>query len=172
MNARSWLSAAITAVLVMAGLGAAAGLCWIVVAQPAQWEYAEQGLVLSESAAAEQFGIVAWFVAIGFVLCLVFGWVLAARRAEDGWRVVPVVIVATLLGAVVCSRVGYSFGPPDPRSVTGLQLGDQVPMQFELGSFSPMLLWTLGGLVGLVGAVFLRAPDESQEDVVTARSTP
>ena len=156
----------------MAALGVVAGFAWIFVAQPAQWEYREQGLVFSESAAAEQFGIVVWFVFIGFVLCLIFGWVLAVRRAEDGWRLVPVVIAASLLAAVICSRVGYSFGPPDPRTVTGLQPGDRVPMRLELGAFSPMLVWTLGGLLGILGATYLRAAEPAQDDAVTARSEP
>lgn len=172
MSTRSWFSAAVTAVVVMAALGAAAGFVWISVAQPAHWEYREQGLVLSEGAVAEQFGIVAWFAVIGFVLSLVFGWVLTIRRAQDGWRLAPVAIVATLLAAVICSRVGYSFGPPDPQTVTGLQPGDRVPMRFELGAFSPMLVWTLGGLLGIVGAVFLRAPEPDRDAALTARSEP
>lgn len=172
MSVKSWLSAAVTAVLVMAVLGAAAGFLWLAVAQPAQWEYREQGLVLSEGAAAAQFGIVAWFAVIGFVLSVVFGWVLAVRRAADGWRLAPVVIVATVVAALICSRVGYSFGPPDPQTVTGLQPGDRVPMRFELGAVSPMLMWTLGGLLGIVAATFLRAPEPVQGDAVTARSEP
>lgn len=166
MNREGRLAAAITAVLLMAVAGVAAGFGWLLVATPAQWEFTEGGLVLTEAAAGRQFGIVGWFVVVGLVVSLLFGWFLERRRPRDGWFLVPVVVVGCLVAALICSRVGLAFGPPDPQTVRGLEPGDQVPMRFELSAFSPLLMWVVGGLIGLGAATYLRSPE------VTERSGP
>lgn len=153
---RSWLSAAITVVMVIAVVGVLAGFAWILLAEPAHWEYTEQGLALTETAAGEQFGVLAWFSGIGLAVSVVAGVLLERWRPADGWRLVPVIIAGTLIGAALCARVGRVFGPPDPSEAAGLHLGDQVPMTLELGAFSPLLVWVVGGLIGLGVSVYLR----------------
>ena len=153
MRRDGWLTTLISVVLAMTVFGAAAGVLWLRLATPARWEYTEAGLVLTESAAGQQFGIVAWYVLIGVVTSAIFGWVMQRRRRAIGWYVVPLVVVGSLVAAVVASRVGLVFGPADPRTVGGLQIGDTVPMRLELGAFSPLLTWVAGGLLGIGGSL-------------------
>ncbi|OUZ09922.1 hypothetical protein BHE97_08900 [Aeromicrobium sp. PE09-221] len=163
---RTRLSAAVLVVLLAALVGIACGFLWLLIAEPAQWLYTEQGLVLDEAAAAQQFGIVAWFVVIGGVVGLIGGWALERWRSPDGWILVPLVVVAGLVAALLCSRVGLAFGPPDPAGVTGIEVGDRVPLRFALDAFSPLLSWVIGGLLGLAASVYVRpaAPRESAGD--------
>ena len=163
---RTRLSSALLT-LVLAGLvGVACGFLWLVVAEPAQWLYTEQGLVLDETAAGRQFGIVAWFVLIGGVVGLIGGWTLERWRTQDGWTLVPLVVAAGLVAGLLCSRVGLAFGPPDPAGVTGIEVGDHVPLRFTLDAFSPLLSWVIGGLLGLAASVYARpaAPRDSAGD--------
>jgi len=155
---RPGLSAAITALLAMAVAGVIAGFAWVLFAEPARWEYTEQGLVLTETAAARQFGVVAWFVGIGAAVSVVAGVIVERIRRLAGWRSVLVVVVGTLVAGCLCARVGLVFGPADPGQAAGLAIGDEVPMRLRVGSFSPVLAWVIGGLVGLGVSTYLRRP--------------
>lgn len=153
---RTRLTAVLMTLVVAALVGVVAGFVWILVAEPAQWQYTEQGLVLDETAAGHQFGVVGWFVVIGLLVGLVGGWTLERLRTADGWLLVPLAVVAGLVAALLCSRVGLAFGPSDPAAATGLQVGDRVPMRLTLDAFSPMLSWVIGGLFGLAASVYVR----------------
>jgi hypothetical protein len=135
-------------------LGIVAGLVWVQLARPAEWEVRDNGIVLTEMASRGQFSVIVVFVAIGIVTSLLWS-VVAARALPDlGWLLVPLVVVLTALAAVIAWRVGVELGPPPPASVAGLAVGDRVPAQLSVDGIAPFLVWPIFGLVGVIGATW------------------
>jgi hypothetical protein len=146
--------------VVMLALGVAGGLFWVWLAEPAQWEVTEQGIILTEDAARGQFEVVVAFVAIGAVLCL--GWGVAAGRVlrEIGWRLVPVFAVFASAAALIAWRVGVALGPADPRDTVDPSLGDRLPAQLEIDAVAPFVVWPIFALAGLLLAAWLDRSDD------------
>lgn len=142
------------AVLVAGVVGVAAGLVWVWLAQPAQWEAREGRLVLTEAAARGQFSVVVVFVLIGVIASVVGGWLVVRLVPDLGWFAVPVVLVLSSLAALVAWRVGVALGPPDPGSVAGVTDGDRVPSRLMIDSVAPFVVWPIFGLAGVIGATW------------------
>ncbi|AWB92011.1 hypothetical protein [Aeromicrobium chenweiae] len=151
---------AVIASVLMLALGLAAGLVWLWLADPAEWQVTNRGIVLTESAAQNQFSVVAMFVLVGAVSSLVWGWAVGRRLQDLGWVTTPLVVVVTALAALVAWRVGVALGPADPTTVPRPALGGRIPAQLKVDSVVPVLVWPIFGLLGLVGATWtLRASD-------------
>lgn len=156
----------IAAVLVVA---VAAGIAWLVLAQPAQLESREQGLVLTEAASRAQFGVVVVFVLVGAVVSFtgaaVCAWLLPTRE----WFWVPVFALAAGVASLVAWQVGVRLGPGDPVTDGDVRVGDTVSAQLAVDAVAPFLVWPLFALLGLLFALWLAGDrgehrvDESSE---------
>lgn len=155
------LNSLVVSVLAVVASAVPAAVLWILVAQPSTWRETGDGLVLTESAAGHQFGVIAWFVAMGVVVGSLGGWWVERRHGELGPMVVAALVLASLLAAVLMAWIGLQFGPADPGTVTGLVVGDTVPMQLDLGSVAPWLAWPFGA----VSAFFVSAYRRPTADV-------
>lgn len=144
----------VVAALVTVVTGLAAGLVWVWLAHPAQWEATEGRLVLTEAAARGRFSVVVVFVLIGVIVSVVGGWLVVRLVPDLGWLAVPVVAVLTVLAAVVAWRIGILLGPPDPSSVSGVKDGDRVPSELVIDSVAPFMVWPIFGLAGVIGATW------------------
>ncbi|KQX76114.1 hypothetical protein [Aeromicrobium sp. Root472D3] len=134
--------------------GLVGGLVWLWLAQPAEWEGRDGGLVLTEAAARGQFSVVVVFVLVGVIASVVSGWVTARLLPDLGWLAVPLVAVLSAVAAVVAWRVGVELGPPDPSTVAGVADGDRVPARLAVDNVAPFLVWPIFGLVGVIGATW------------------
>lgn len=137
-------------------LGIASGLVWIWLAEPAQWEARDGGLVLTEAASQGQFSVIVVFVAVGIVASLVWAAAAGWALSDLGWLLVPVVVVVTTLAAVLAWRVGVELGPPSPGSASGVSTGDRVPARLEIDGLAPFLVWPIAGLVGVIASTWAR----------------
>ncbi len=153
-------------------LGAAGGLAWLWLAEPAEWQVTEQGTILTEDAVRGQFAVVVTFVLIGVVLSFTWGWAAGHALRELGWRLVPVFAAIATLGALIAWRIGATLGPADPRDAVDPSIGDRLPAPLEIDTVAPFLVWPIFALFGLLIAAWLDRSDEEEptEDVVTDRS--
>ena len=135
-------------------LGIVAGLVWLWLAHPAEWEARANGIVLTEAASKGQFSVIVVFVIIGAIASIVGGWVAVRVLPDLGWLLTPVVLVLTVVAGLVAWRVGVELGPPSPGSVAGVQVGDRVPSELAVDGVAPFLVWPIFGLVGVIGATW------------------
>lgn len=145
-------------------LGAAGGLLWLWLAEPAVWEVTERGIVLTEGASQSQFAVVVMFVGLGAGLCFVWGWVAGHALRELGWVLVPVFAGVSGVAAVIAWQVGVVLGPTDPRDIrtmAGLSLGDRLPAPHDIDAVAPFLVWPMFAVLGLLMAAWL---DRSEDD--------
>ena len=140
-------------------LGAAGGLLWLWLAEPAEWEVTAQGIVLTEEAARGQFAVVVMFVGLGAVLCFVWGWAAGRALREVGWMLVPVFAGVAGVAAVITWQVGVALGPTHPRDVVDPSLGDRLPAPLEIDAVAPFLVWPMFALLGLLMAAWLDRSD-------------
>ena len=136
-------------------LGAAGGLLWLWLAEPAEWEVTPQGIVLTEEAARGQFAVVVMFLGLGAALCFVWGWAAGRALREIGWLLVPVFAGVAGVAAVIAWQVGVALGPTHPRDVADPSLGDRLPAPLEIDAVAPFLVWPMFALLGLLMAAWL-----------------
>ncbi|MCD9197572.1 hypothetical protein [Aeromicrobium wangtongii] len=144
----------LTLALATLALGLAAGLVWLWLADPSQWQVSDRGILLTEAASRGQFQVVVMFVLVGLVVSLAAGWGIVQLLPDAGWLVVPVTIVATVLAALIAWRIGVDLGPPSPASVRDVQPGDTLPSRLAVDSVAPFLVWPIFGLLGVIGATW------------------
>lgn len=140
--------------LVTVVLGIVAGLVWLWLAEPAQWEARAGGVVMTEAASRGQFAVIVVFVLVGAVASLCCGWAVARMLPALGWLLTPLVLVMTSLAAVIAWRVGVHLGPPSPDTLTDVQVGDRLPAQLAVDSIPPFLAWPVFGLLGLMSSIW------------------
>lgn len=133
-------------------LGVLAGLVWLWLAEPAQWQIRDNGIVLTEGAAKAQFSVLVTFVLIGAAASVVAGLAVGWLLDDLGWLVVPVVAALATLAALIAWRVGVELGPPPPASVTGGSIGDTISARLEVDSVAAFVMWPMAALLGVVVA--------------------
>ena len=136
-------------------LGAAGGLIWLWLAEPAEWEVTTLGIVLTEEAARGQFAVIVTFVSVGAVLCFGWGWAAGRALREVGWLLVPAFALMAGGAAVIAWQIGAALGPTHPRDVADPSLGDRLPAPLEIDSVAPFLVWPMFALLGLLVAAWL-----------------
>lgn len=146
---------ALGALVGLALLAVASGFAWLLLAQPARLQASEEGLVLTEAASRDQFGVVVVFVLVGavvsFTAAAVTAWLLPRRE----WFWVPVFAAAAAVASLVAWQVGVRFGPDDPLARQDVPLGDTVSAQLAVDAVAPFLVWPLFALIGLLFAMWL-----------------
>jgi hypothetical protein len=131
-------------------LGVAAGFVWERLASPAEWEVRETGLVMDEAGSRGQFAVIVVFVLVGAVASLLCGLFSAWILRDIGWIVTPFIVGLTLVAAVIAWRLGVHLGPPDPSTVKGAAVGDQIPAELAVDGLAPFLMWPVFGLIGFI----------------------
>lgn len=144
-------------------MGLVAGLVWMWLADPGQWEVRGNGIVLTEAAAKGQFSVIVLFVEIGVVGSLLAGAVIGWTMQDLGWIITPLIVVLTIIASLIAWRVGVELGPPDPATVGGA-VGDKIPSRLEVDAVSPFLVWPIAGLVGVILAIWLDRRDDEDAD--------
>lgn len=135
-------------------LGVASGFVWLLLANPAEWEVTDNGIILTEDGAKGRFGVIVTFVLISILVAFLWGLIAGLRLHALGSLLVPVFAVAAILAGVLAWRVGVAFGPPDPASVTGASVGDKLPQRLAVDAVTPFLIWPIFALLGLLIAVY------------------
>jgi hypothetical protein len=147
----TWVRVLCAAVLT----GALAGALWLWWAQPATWAVTQESITLDEGGSRSQFAVVVNFIAIGCVVSLLWGALVARKEPAWGWVVVPVTVAATLVAAVVAWRIGVDFGPGSVESQLPAKPGSTVTSPLKVDSVAPFLAWPIAGLVAVVATVAL-----------------
>lgn len=143
-------------------LGVAAGFVWEWLADPAEWQVRDSGIVMTEAGSTGQFSVIVVFVLVGAVASLVWGSLTAWTLRDLGWVLTPFIIALTLVASLITWRLGVHLGPPDPSSVSGVSVGDRIPSELAVDGMSPFLVWPIFGLVGLIGATWMRRGEDSR----------
>jgi hypothetical protein len=152
-------------------LGVVGAVLWVQLAEPAQWEVRETGVVLTEAASHGQFSVIVTFMLVGVVLSLLWGAGVARAVPELGWALTPLAIVATSAAAVVAWRLGVAWGPPNPLSVRDAAVGERLPAALAVDIVAPFLLWPAGGLAGvLIGSALVPRSREHEPGPVATEA--
>lgn len=145
-------------------MGIVAGLVWMWLANPAQWEVRANDIVLTEGAAKAQFSVIVVFVVIGLVGSLLAGLASAWMLYDVGWIITPIVAVLALVASVVAWRVGVELGSPNPSTVADASVGDTISAQLKVDAIGAFVVWPAAAVLGaIVGICLDRRYDNEQE---------
>ncbi|MEO6470691.1 MAG: hypothetical protein ABIR57_02540 [Aeromicrobium sp.] len=148
------MSAVIKWVGAMLILGAASGLVWLWLAEPAEYKVTPQGAILDEQGAKGRFGVIVTFVVIGMIAALLWGLLAGMQLSDRGWVMVPVFALASAAAGLIAWRVGVVLGPPDPATVRDTTIGHKIPQRLAIDTASPFLVWPIFALMGLFIAAY------------------
>ncbi len=154
-----------------AGIGAVAGvLWWQVVTLPVYTVGSNGGASTTERGLTEYISGDAWFSLIGFVVGIGLG-IVAWRVFRDiGWPVVPLVVLATMIAALVCWLVGWKLGPgPFSPRLTEAQVGASVPIELTVRARAAVLFWPFGAVLVVMLGSSLGRDDEVPRPIFPKR---
>lgn len=151
------------AVIAFVAMGVLAGLAWLWLADPAQWQVRDNGIVLTEGAAKGQFSVIVTFVLIGVVGSLLAGGLTAWLLPTLGWVLTPLVVVLAVAASLIAWRVGVDLGPVGPQAGAGV-VGDTISSQFKVDALAAFVVWPVAALLGAVTVLCLDRRDESEVD--------
>ncbi|MGA4668510.1 hypothetical protein ACPCG0_01715 [Propionibacteriaceae bacterium Y1923] len=147
-------------------IGLLAGLLWQAVAGLPGYTVAENGsATMTERGLAGFFSADFWFVVIGVVLGAAigaWGWRWFGRR---GWVVVPLVLAAAAIAALLCWWLGTVVGPSDFDERLGQAVpGEVVSIDLELRARAALAAWPFGAIlpVMIASAFFGEPPGRSE----------
>jgi hypothetical protein len=152
---RRTLSQVVLYLLAASGIGAVAGvLWWQVVTLPVYTVGSNGGAATTERGLTEYIAGDAWFSLIGFVVGVGLGLLAWRVFRRIGWPIVPLVVGASLIAALICWLVGWNLGPgPFPPRLAEAQAGALVPIELTVRSRVAVLVWPFGAvLVTLLGS--------------------
>ncbi|PIF02850.1 MAG: hypothetical protein CR979_00545 [Propionibacterium sp.] len=143
---------------VAAVLGIASGIFWATIVQLPTFTLNEhlQAVPYPERELANWFSIDFWFAVIGIALGLLLGTLSWFWFQDQGWLVVVMALAAVLFSAVLCLQVGTLISPGSfELRVTQAQVGDKIPISFELRSWSTFFLWCLSAITPVMVLSFI-----------------
>ena len=162
-------------VVVLAALGALAGVVWDLVVTPAEFTKLANGAAMNEDALGRQFGADGWYVVIALVVGVISGALLTWWRNRDALRTCGALLIGAAVAAAAMALVGHLLGPGDPRSaLQAARVGAHVPERLDVGEGSwhsvwgylrdtivIYLCWPVGVLAGALLALVTRSEDSS-----------
>lgn len=121
----------------------------------------------SERGLTAIFSIDSTFAMIGMVVGVGCGFLSWWALHHRGVVVLVPTIATALVSATVCWAVGTLMGPHDfSDRVAAASPGDEVPVDFRLHTWTPLLVWVLGALiVTLILAVIHTVRDQRSADI-------
>lgn len=150
---------------VLAMIGVVGGMLWrsIVILPTFEVRPGLRAVPTSEGTMTAWFAADSWFSIMGIVTGLVIG-VLAWRWFNHrGWIVTVHAVVGALLVALVVWQVGEALGPgPFADRLAAAQVGDILPIGFELRSYPAFLLWAFAAITPVMLAAAF-SPDTDEE---------
>lgn len=151
-------------VVTFVAVGLVGGLLWLWLADPAQWQVRENGIVLTEGAAKGQFSVIVTFVLIGVVGSLLSGALAAWTMPTLGWLLTPFVVVLAVAASLITWRIGVDLGPAGPHAGEGA-VGDLISSQFKVDALAAFVVWPVAALLGVVTVLCLDRREDHELDV-------
>lgn len=153
------------------GLGALAGVVWwALVDLPAYVVGTDGGAGISERGLSEFFAGDAWFCAIGLVVGVALGLVGWRQFRELGWVLVPLVVGASVLAALVCWFVGHQLGPTSfVQRLAAAKPGEAVPIELTLRAPASVLTWPFLAIIPVLLGSSLGEDDEEPKPLFKRR---
>lgn len=165
----SWPVAIAVSAVVFALLGVLAGWVWSRVSVPPEYLLYRRGYAYyaSEAEFTRAFDMDMAFAAIGAIAAVVGGIVVGWCFWRRGWAVTVLAALAALGAAAIAWRLGIVLGPQSVAdSAAAAQRGDTFTSPVRLGARSMLLTWPILALIGVMVAVWLRAP---RDEIVYGR---
>jgi peptidoglycan/LPS O-acetylase OafA/YrhL len=95
-----------------------------------------------------------WYLAVGVVLGVVAGLVVALRGYRHGVTTVAAVLVLGAAAAAVTALTGiHLFGPDEGAQVAAVEEGGEISAGLAIDSWVAYLGWPAGALIGALAAV-------------------
>lgn len=134
--------------------GFAGGAVWAAVADPPMADVTRQGVFLASEVGYDHRAVeTLWFLVVGILGGIVAGAVVGLIGRRHGS---VTVVAAILMSAVAAGLAAWSgihvFGPDLGTQLTDASPGDQVRTALTVTSDVAYLGWSIGALIGLVGA--------------------
>lgn len=167
----SWARGIALTVGVFAVLGAIAGWVWSRVVVPPEFMLYRGGYAYyaSEAEFAHAFDMDLAFAITGAVAAVLGGAAVGWWSWRLGWLVTVLAAAGAIGAAVLAWQLGGVLGPASlADSASGAQRGDTFTGPVELGARSILLIWPIAALIGVMVAVWLRAP---RDEIVYGRAT-
>lgn len=156
------------ALLLMATLGLAgigAGVWRGIVTLP-NYTLSDDGrAVMADRGLTQFFATDAWFVIIGLICGILLGALTWHLFKDQGWKSALIAVAVGLLSGLAAKWLGEAFGPTDfATRLSQAAPGAKVPIDFELHTWTPLLVWALAA----VTPVLLYSSLGREEMAVTA----
>jgi len=147
---------ALLVVVLVAAVGALAGVVWERVWSPPTGVVVHhQWVASSEAGLREEFTGTGWYVVVAAVAGLLVGAVVALVADRRPLVTLGALVVGTLTGAWLMRVAGVALGPDDPAGVAGTaKQGAHLPDMLRVSGASPYVAYPTGALVALA-LVFL-----------------
>jgi adenine/guanine phosphoribosyltransferase-like PRPP-binding protein len=135
-------------------VGAAGGVAWAGLTEPAAYQVTRDGAYLDEHSLGQVFNTDGWFLVIEVALGCVAGGAMTYAWRRHGWVVVLAVLAGSCLAGAVAYLLGHALGPGDldPRLAAATP-GEQVPVPLTVKADGVYFAWPVGAMLGAVLAV-------------------
>jgi hypothetical protein len=145
-------------------LGVLGGVLWWLLAPTPHYTKVHGGGAMDEIALGQQFGAVAWYVAIAAAAGLLSAIALTWWRDRDPLLLSGLLLLGSVVAAVLMALVGHALGPADPQPLLATaKLGARVPDQLHLSARAAYLAWPVSVLLGALVILWGRLPGSDQE---------
>ena len=139
--------------LVFAPAGAAGGVLWAWLTDPASYLVTERGAFLDEQGLAAVFNSDGWFLVVGLVAGLALGLALGLRFRRHGWPIVVAMLLAAGLASALAYTVGHALGPDALGArLQAAQAGDRVAAPLTVQAPGVLLGWPIAAMAGMLAA--------------------
>jgi hypothetical protein len=153
---RSGLVQLVLGVVLLAGIGALAGVVWDWVWTPAVGVAVDHAWVAEDEAGLRgQFSSTGWFVVVASGAGLLGGVVVALLWDRIPLLTLLAVVVGSVAGTWLMLQVGAALGPPDPEHLAlAAKDGTHLRARLEVSGRSPWIALPVGALLGLLLVFF------------------
>lgn len=152
---RPVLRQAVLALVLLAVVGAVAGLVWEWLWTPPTGIVVDHRWLQDERGLRGDFSGTGTYVAVAAVAGLLAGAAVALLFDRSELVTLAVVVVGSLLAGWLMYRVGLAVGPPDPHPLAAAAKNEShLPGQLIVSGRSPFVAFPSGALVGLVAVFF------------------
>ncbi len=163
----------LVAVCAVAGavLAIAAAWIWVAVADPPSAQLTAEGVFFGVAELDQESGVTFWFMVVTLAFGVVSGLVVAWRGYRFGVVTVVAVLVLSVIASVLTYWVGHLvFGADVQAQLETAEVGDTITSEVTLGTKVAYLAWPVGGLIGVLAAVFAWPKHQNRPEVAPPSS--